>query len=221
MSLSVLTWNLFHGRAVPPAGRDLFEEFAGALAGWAWDVALLQEVPPWWPGPLAERAGADQRFVLTSRNALPAARRFVAIRWPDLIKSNGGGANAILVRDLGIDEHRRLLLGRWPERRWMHALRLGNGVWAGNLHTEARTDQGQLAADTLRSWAGGSPAVLGGDFNVADVPLPGFVRAGGVGVDQVLVRGLEGEGVSVLDRHSLSDHAPLLVSVVRNARYAC
>src|SRR5947209_8170304 len=24
----VLTWNLFHGRAVPPAGRELFEEFA-------------------------------------------------------------------------------------------------------------------------------------------------------------------------------------------------
>ena len=48
----VLTWNLFHGRAVPPAGRDLLGDFAAALAGWDWDVALLQEVPPWWPPEL-------------------------------------------------------------------------------------------------------------------------------------------------------------------------
>ena len=49
MQLRVLTWNLMHGRSVPPAGRDLRAEFTAALAGWEWDVALLQEVPPWWP----------------------------------------------------------------------------------------------------------------------------------------------------------------------------
>jgi endonuclease/exonuclease/phosphatase (EEP) superfamily protein YafD len=57
--------------------------------------------------------------------------------------------------------------------------------------------------------------VLGGDFNVAPLALPGFVLAGGRGVDQVFVAGLAGEGVEVVDRGSLSDHAPILVSVVR------
>src|SRR5688572_13501753 len=56
--LRVLTWNLFHGRARPPAGRPLLNEFARALAGWDWDVALLQEVPPWWPPLLGRAAGA-------------------------------------------------------------------------------------------------------------------------------------------------------------------
>ena len=30
-----------HGRSIPPAGRDLLGEFAAALGGWEWDVALL------------------------------------------------------------------------------------------------------------------------------------------------------------------------------------
>src|SRR3954447_2326052 len=68
--LRVLTWNLFHGRADPAAGRELLAEFAAALAGWDWDVALLQEVPPWWPPELARAAGAQERTALTSRNGL-------------------------------------------------------------------------------------------------------------------------------------------------------
>ena len=53
-----LTWNLYHGRSPKPVGRSLANEFAAALAGWEWDVALLQEVPPWWPPHLAAAAGA-------------------------------------------------------------------------------------------------------------------------------------------------------------------
>jgi endonuclease/exonuclease/phosphatase family metal-dependent hydrolase len=228
MPLRVLTWNLMHGRAVPAAGRELFDEFAGALAGWEWDVALLQEVPPWWASELGQRLGAGWRSVLTSRNALLALRRAVAVRWPDRIKSNGGGANAILVRGLEVVEHRRRLLGWWPERRWLHAVRLSTGVWVGNLHTEARPDQGQLAAATLLEWAGGAPAVLGGDFNVRDLPLDGFARIGGSGVDQVFAAGgapvtggapVEGGApvggsAQVLARGSLSDHAPVLVTMI-------
>jgi endonuclease/exonuclease/phosphatase family metal-dependent hydrolase len=212
--LRVLTWNLFHGRASPPAGRYLFDEFAAAIAGWEWDVALLQEVPPWWPAGLAARAGAEERSVLTSRNALLCLRRPVAVRWPDLIKSNGGGSNAILVRGRGIVEHRIHRLGRWPERRWMHAVRLDSGVWVGNLHTEARADQGRAAAAALRSWAGGSPAVLGGDFNVRDPALPGFTLAEGRGVDQVFTTGEGTAATQVLERGRLSDHAPVLVSLM-------
>ncbi|MEJ7782964.1 MAG: endonuclease/exonuclease/phosphatase family protein [Solirubrobacteraceae bacterium] len=73
--MRVLTWNLFHGRAVPAAGRPLEREFAAALAGWDWDVALLQEVPSWWPPALARACDAHARFALTSRNSLAPVRR--------------------------------------------------------------------------------------------------------------------------------------------------
>ena len=46
-------------------------------------------------GAGARRAG---RSVLTSRNLGLPLRRAIASRNPDLLKSNGGGANAILVR---------------------------------------------------------------------------------------------------------------------------
>ena len=98
-------------------------EFFATLAAWEWDVALLQEVPPWWPQPLAQACGADYRRVLTSRNFCRPLRRALWCRFPDQIRSNQGGANAILVRGTSIAEHRRLRL-RWrPERRWMHRRR--------------------------------------------------------------------------------------------------
>src|SRR5918998_2792186 len=131
--MRVLTWNLFHGRALPPAGRDLQPQFAAALAGWDWDVALLQEVPPWWPPALARACGAQQRTALTSRNFLLPLRRAIATRWPDVIKSNGGGANAILVRGGAITAHRKLRLRWLPERRVVHGVRLADGTWAANL----------------------------------------------------------------------------------------
>jgi endonuclease/exonuclease/phosphatase family metal-dependent hydrolase len=216
MRLRVLTWNLFHGRSVPPVGHDLFDEFAAALQGWQWEVALLQEVPPWWAAPLSARIGCDYRMVLTSRNALLSLRRSVAIRWPDLIKSNGGGSNAILVRSGKVAEHRSFRLGWWPERRWLHAVRLDleEDVWVGNLHTEARADQGRRAATTLRRWAGASPAVLGGDFNVHDLRLADFEHCGGHDADHLFTRGLVCAGdADVLDRGRLSDHAPVAVAV--------
>jgi endonuclease/exonuclease/phosphatase family metal-dependent hydrolase len=213
--LRVLTWNLMHGRSVPSAGRDLYERFASALGSWEWDVALLQEVPPWWPEPLADAVGADQRCVLTSRNSLLALRRAVAVRRPDLIKSNGGGANAILVRESGILEHRWCRLAWWPERRWVHAVRLSTGVWVGNVHAGSYPEQGRRAAEVMLRWAGGAPVVLGGDFNVHSLTLDGFALAGANGVDQVFVGGgLTGGEAQVLERGSLSDHAPVLVSVM-------
>src|SRR3954449_5998185 len=117
--MRALTWNLYHGRSLEPAGRSLLNDFARALAGWEWDVALLQEVPPWWPPVLADAAGAGWRTQRTSRNALMPARRAVARRAPDLLKANGGGANAILVRGEVLD-HRARRLTWWPERRWAH-----------------------------------------------------------------------------------------------------
>ena len=71
----VLSWNLYHGRAVPPAGHDLYPAFAAALSAWAWDVALLQECPPWWPALLAADCDAHEHHALTSRNLFLPARK--------------------------------------------------------------------------------------------------------------------------------------------------
>ncbi|HUR86373.1 MAG TPA: endonuclease/exonuclease/phosphatase family protein [Solirubrobacteraceae bacterium] len=219
--MRVLTWNLFHGRAVPPAGRDLQPAFEAALAGWEWDVALLQEVPPWWGPALGRACGASARTALTSRNELPALRRALARRAPDILKSGGGGANVILVRRHAIAAHRHVRLRRWPERRVCHAVALDSGLWVANLHAQvhsperAQADIEHAAAATL-AWAAGGPAVLGGDFNVREPAAPGFERLGGRGVDHVLGHLVTAaRPVEVLDRGALSDHAPLLVELAR------
>jgi len=218
--MRVLSWNLFHGRAVPGAGHDLRAEFAGALARWEWDVALLQEVPPWWPPALARACDADARSVLTSRNALLAARRFAAERRPDVIKSGGGGANAILVRGGAIADHRRLLLRRWPERRVCHAVALHDGSWCANLHAQVRPPE-RAQADIVRAaaaalaWARGGPTVLGGDFNVRRPSVPEFEWLGGNGVDHVLGHDVTAGAPAELPEHGrLSDHAPVIITAV-------
>lgn len=224
VALRVLTWNLKHGRAVPPARRYLLDEFAGALRAWEWDVALLQEVPPWWPAPLARASGAHGRRVLTSRNAGLAVRRALATRWPDLMKSSGGGANAILVRCGEVVAHRARRLCWLPERRWVHGVRVrgapfADALWVANLHatahdTAAAVRDSTLAAHTALGWCARDPCVLGGDFNLRQVELDGFARAGGHDVDHVFTRGLSGRAdVQVLARGHLSDHAPVLVRV--------
>jgi endonuclease/exonuclease/phosphatase family metal-dependent hydrolase len=216
-TVRVLTWNLFHGRAVPPAGRPLLGEFAAALAGWAWDVALLQEVPPWWPPALAAAAGAEHRSVLTSRNQGLAARRALAARAPDLLKSSGGGADAILVRGRVL-EHRSRRLRRWPERRMAHGVRLAGG-WVVNVHAHNAPPERALADDlaalaAAREWAGGAALVLGGDLNLRRPRLPGLVHVAGNWVDHIFTDGRPAAGpAEVLHRGRLSDHAPVAVTL--------
>jgi endonuclease/exonuclease/phosphatase family metal-dependent hydrolase len=212
----VLTWNLYHGRAVPPAGRALLGSFAVALASWEWDVALLQEVPPWWPGQLAAFARADERHVLTSRNLGLPLRRAIAVRDPDLLGANGGGANAILVRGT-ILEHCSVLLRRLPERRRAHGVRLADGTWVVNVHAHNAPPERALAdCERARSaaldWAGGAPLVLGGDLNLRRPVLAGLHHVAGNHVDHVLARGLDGSG-RVVDRGRLSDHPPVVATL--------
>jgi endonuclease/exonuclease/phosphatase family metal-dependent hydrolase len=215
----VVTWNLYHGRSVPPCGRSLLNEFAAALDGWEWDVALLQEVPPWWPPLLARGAGAQERTQLTSRNWLLPVRRAISARNPDILKSNGGGANAILVRG-PILEHRALRLRRVPEGRWVHGVRLADGSWAVNVHSQnhpqalALTDT-QKAIDAARGWAAGAPLVFGGDINLKRPPaFAGLVHLGGNHVDHLFTDGRPAAGRrEVLDRGTLSDHPPVAVTL--------
>jgi endonuclease/exonuclease/phosphatase (EEP) superfamily protein YafD len=217
--MRILIWNLFHGRAVPPAGRPLEREFATLIAGWDWDLALLHEVPPWWPPTLARAADAEQRSVLTSRNEGLALRRAVARRKPDLIKANGGGANTILSR-VPIASHHAVRLRRWPERRVLQLAHLGDGTHVANYH--ASTVPGLAREELDRAWtlvldqANDSPLIFGGDLNLTDpaAPQPDIVHVAASHVDHLFVRGLEAKGEPVKpDRGGLSDHAALIVSV--------
>jgi endonuclease/exonuclease/phosphatase family metal-dependent hydrolase len=221
----VLSWNLFHGRSLPATNRSLYDEFAAKLGEWSWDVALLQEVPPWWPAPLARELGAEQRSALTSRNELLFLRRAIAERRPELLKSNGGGCNAILSR-APIAEHRTLCLRRWPERRVAQLARLRDGTCVVNLH--ASTRPARAVAELARlwphalDWAGADRLIFGGDLNLrtpSPPPTPADAReqrpaAGGAtehgaaivhvagrGVDHVYARGLlpVDQGETVMD----------------------
>jgi endonuclease/exonuclease/phosphatase family metal-dependent hydrolase len=218
--LRILTWNLFHGRSVPPSGRYLFDEFATTLGAWEWDVALLQEVPPWWPAQFAQQLGCEYSSVLTSRNALLPLRRFAAVRWPDLMRSGGGGCNAILARVDRISEHRSVRLCRRPERRMAHGVELGYGLWVVNLHATAHDAEAAradlaVAARHADEWADGLPLIVGGDFNLGKPAIEGMRRVASSDVDHVLIgpRLEVAEEPATLDRGTLSDHLPLTLAL--------
>ncbi len=236
MEITVLCWNLFHGRDFPPdpalrtwrsrllrldesnathvqVNRDLTAEFAALLAGAAWDVAMLQECPPRFAGPLARASGAEYHRVLTSRNELGFWRALLARQNPDLMASGEGGSNTTLVRVPGklggIAERRELEIHAGePERRAMAFTRTASGLCVANLH--ATNDRPRLATDdVLRAaraaseWAGEAPLVFGGDLNLRPAEDPEvFERlaadfgldsptTGPKKIDHVLVRGLE------------------------------
>jgi endonuclease/exonuclease/phosphatase family metal-dependent hydrolase len=236
MEITVLCWNLFHGRDFPPdpelrtwrsrllrldesndthvqVNRDLTPEFATLLGSAAWDVAMLQECPPRFAGPLARASGAEYHRVFTSRNELGFWRAFLARQNPDLMASGEGGSNTTLVRVPGklggIAERRELEIHAGePERRAMAFTRTASGLCVANLH--ATNDKPPLAvadvllaAEAASRWAGDAPLIFGGDLNLRPAEDPDvFERlAGDFGldspvtgakkIDHVLVRGLE------------------------------
>jgi hypothetical protein len=206
--IQVISWNLFHGRDKAPdpglhtwrsrllkvtergesyaqVNRSLFADFATALAGIRWDVALLQESPPRWASALTEALGAEAHLALTSRNWLPRLQGRFADFNPDLIASSEGGSNLTLVRgsamgdnEPAIAERRELVIheGR-PERRTMAFTRLAAGLCVANLHaTNDRPDvagpEVLRAADTAVEWAGAAPLLFGGDLNLRPALQP-------------------------------------------------
>jgi endonuclease/exonuclease/phosphatase family metal-dependent hydrolase len=224
--MRVVTWNLFHGRSLPPARESLLARFAAKLDEWEWDVALLQEVPPWWPAPLAQACAAEQRSALTSRNSLLALRRALAERRPELLKANGGGCNAILSRvPIAADTTLRMRL--WPERRVAQLLRLGDGTCLVNFHASTRPARAEEELARLweraLAWAGMAPLILGGDLNLRAPRAPGdeVEHVAGQGVDHLFARGFALARARALDREiewhgqrsELSDHAPLQASL--------
>jgi endonuclease/exonuclease/phosphatase family metal-dependent hydrolase len=192
--MRVLSWNLYHGRDFPPdpalltlrsrllriternathaqLNRSLLDEFAGWLADAEWDVALLQEAPPRWFRDLRHRTDSVGAIGLTSRNSLAPLRRLLARLNPDLIASNEGGSNQILVRrPTTIEDVRTLELAKRPERRAMLWARVGQ-VCVANVHLSAGRPQAaarelEVAAARAAEWADGLPLVFGGDLNL-------------------------------------------------------
>jgi len=233
LAIRALSWNLYHGRDFPPdptlhtwrsrllrktelggthaqVNRSLVSEFAGWLASREWDVALLQEAPPPWLRQLAHRAGASGALALTSRNFLPAVRARLADYNPDLLASNEGGSNQLLVRHPGrIAGLRRVTLTRLPERRRMLLARIETRygrVCVANVHATAgrpaaAAREVEVAAACALEWAGGEPLLLGGDLNLRPRREPGtFARlrerfslccpTGPDSIDHLLARGL-------------------------------
>ena len=204
-AVRLLTWNLFHGRDFPPdaslftrrsrwlrtternathvqVNRSLRPEFIDWIAAADWDVALLQEAPPRWLPRLCRECGAAGVLALTSRNFLPRLRGVLADWNTDLIGSDEGGSNQLLVRPpWRVAERRRLTLAVSPERRRMLWARLEapgrSPLCVGNVHLS--TDQNAaiaeagVAARRAVEWAGDAPLVLGGDFNFRQARRPG------------------------------------------------
>jgi endonuclease/exonuclease/phosphatase family metal-dependent hydrolase len=189
-TVTVLTWNLFHGRDNPVAAspahaevnRPLRDEFARILAGETWDIAFLQEAPPHWLRPLAQEARASGASALTSRNFGAFVRRRLAEWNPDLIRSGEGGSNQILARACWrIAEVRRLTLTRLPERRRLLWARLSHPqhaeLTAATLHATAHDPDAaardvERAAGAAREWSGDVPLIFGGDLNLRMVERP-------------------------------------------------
>jgi endonuclease/exonuclease/phosphatase family metal-dependent hydrolase len=112
------------------------------------------------------------------------------------------------------------VLTRTPERRVAHGVLLGCGVWVVNLHATAHDEgaarrDGATAADAARRWAGDDALVLGGDFNLRAPEWPEFAAVGGRDVDHLFVAGaISAAGAAeILDRGTLSDHAPVAVDL--------
>ena len=218
-ALTILTWNLFHGRDHPVEGsphhvdadRPLRDEFAAVLAREPWDIALVQEAPPHWLRTLAQASGASGVSALTSRNFGAFVRRRLAEWKPDLIKSGEGGSNQILARaGWRVRETRRLTLTLLPERRrlvWARLAHPDHGeLTVATLHATAH-DPAAAARDVERAaraacaWSAELPLVFGGDLNLRMTELPqAFERLRaelgldggrpGRAIDHLLVRGL-------------------------------
>jgi endonuclease/exonuclease/phosphatase family metal-dependent hydrolase len=222
--MRVLSWNLYHGRDVPPGKHPLLAEFAEFLNGLEWDVALLQEAPPRWFQELQKRTGSTGARILTSRNSFSWLRGKLADWRPDLMKSSEGGSNQLLVRAPdGIADHHAVTLARLPERRKMHWAQLDSGICVANMHLSTKPKAARevvRAAELAVEWSESMPLVFGGDLNLRD-PVPPASEIAHVAVsdvDHVFVRGFTRAGEQELpdrrlDGGVLSDHAALIVSL--------
>lgn len=203
--VAAVTWNLFHGRDHPPdpalltwrsrlfrvtergathaqMNRPLLTEFGSVLDGLDWEIALLQEAPPRWLAPLSERCRAQGVLGLTSRNQLAPVRAAIARRNPDLIASNEGGSNMVLVRSPAqIATVERHELAARPERRALLLARVaapgGGRVAVACMHLSVPSTglggaEAVRAGELADAFAGSDPLIFGGDLNLRPAEHP-------------------------------------------------
>jgi endonuclease/exonuclease/phosphatase family metal-dependent hydrolase len=122
-------------------------------------------------------------MALTSRNSFGRLRALAARVNTDLIASNEGGSNQLLVRPpWRLEGVRRITLTLRLERRSMLFAELEGpaSLCVANLHATASRGDSAAAPEVERAaalaveWARGRPLVFGGDLNLRPASVPGF-----------------------------------------------
>ncbi|HET6847665.1 MAG TPA: endonuclease/exonuclease/phosphatase family protein [Gaiellales bacterium] len=198
--LLIRTWNIAHGRDVPPdrqhahVRRKLLGEMAALMVEDAPSVILLQEAPVWAGSLLREATGMGITLAPAYGAHVPflhvplplAVGAAVGRALPDLVRTQvEGQANAVLYGpDLLLVSARRVQINRHQrfrgEPRIAQLVRLrhrrtGREFVLANLHAGTSDNQQQLerAGWVLEQFARGAPMVLAGDLN-ATARSPGM-----------------------------------------------
>ncbi len=205
--LLVRTWNIAHGRDVPPgpdyghARRKLLAEMAALMTAGDPQIVMLQEVPVWAAAFLREHTGMGVTLAHSYGAHIPfvhvplplAAGEWLGNALPDVVKTQfEGQAQAVLygselvlvsARRVPINT-RRLLRGepRIAQLVRLRHRRLGTEFVVGNLHVDAHDPDPQIEAASwaTEQFARGAPMVFGGDLNV---------RAGSLALRRLNARG--------------------------------
>ena len=172
--LLVRTWNIAHGRDVPPgpeyghAHRKLLREMVDLFAADGPDVVMLQEVPVWAGRLLRESTGMGVTLAHTYGAHIPfvhvplplAAGEWLGNALPDVVKTQfEGQAQALLYGpDLVLVSARRVQVNSRRhlrgEPRVAQLVRLrhrrsGVEFVVGNLHADAHDPDPQIEAGEL------------------------------------------------------------------------
>jgi len=192
VSIQIRTWNIAHGRDVPPdrghrhLRRKLLDEMAALMVEGSPDVVLLQEVPVWAGDLLREVTGMGVTLAPAYGAHVPflhvplplALGAAVGKALPDLVRTQvEGQANAVLYRaNLLLVSARRVQINDRHrlrgEPRIAQLVRLrhrtaGRELVIANVHADSGDNRQQIerAGYVLERFARGAPMVLGGDLN--------------------------------------------------------
>jgi endonuclease/exonuclease/phosphatase family metal-dependent hydrolase len=205
-SLLVRTWNIAHGRDVPPDAdhghlrRKLLGEMAAVMIEDEPDLVLLQEVPVWAADVLRERTGMGVTLAASYGAHIPfvhvplplAVGAAVGRALPDLVRTQvEGQAQALLygpalllvsARRVQLNERTRLRgEPRIAQLARLRHRRAGRELVIANVHADPGGDeQLEKAGFVLERFARGAPMVLGGDLNAG---------TGSAGVRSLVARG--------------------------------
>ncbi len=198
VTLQIRTWNIAHGRDVPPdrehghLHRKLLDEMAALMVEQSPDIVLLQEVPVWAAEHLRRATGMGVTMAPAYGAHVPflhvplplALGAAIGRALPDLVRTQiEGQANAVLYgEDLLLVSARRVQINQRQrlrgEPRIAQLVRLrhrsaGRELVVANVHADSGDNRHQLerAGYVLERFARGAPMVLAGDLN-ADAGSP-------------------------------------------------